>query len=190
MIKKLSIISLFVLGMILLPHFSFADTISTDAPTYSPPALVFVTCTGACGFDLFNGAGAQLWQGDGYAQNTSLDLYTLSGGLFTSSTPDTYYLLWPHTLACTGLSWAACQSANPSSPQTSFSITSPPTPTATTSPIMDIAPTASDSLLVFNEIVAIPTFILQNYETPLVGMGIIIVLFFAIIGILKLFDLL
>ena len=56
--------------------------------------------------------------------------------------------------------------------------------------MMDTAPTASDTFLVFGEVVALPTFELKTYETPLVGMAIMFAVFFAVLGTLKLFGML
>ena len=56
---------------------------------------------------------------------------------------------------------------------------------AQVSPMNDTSSTALVSNAVFQEIVTLPVFILQKYETPLVGMAIIITLFFAIFGMLR-----
>ena len=68
--------------------------------------------------------------------------------------------------------------------------TSTPPVFAQVSPMNDTSSTALVSSAVFQEIVTLPVFILQKYETPLVGMAIIIALFSAIFGILKYFDML
>ena len=53
-------------------------------------------------------------------------------------------------------------------------------------PTNNIDGTVNVAVLVQHEIVTLPTYILQHYETPLVGMGMIILLVGAIFGVLKL----
>jgi hypothetical protein len=61
---------------------------------------------------------------------------------------------------------------------------------AQVSPTNDTSSTAAVSASVFQEVVSLPLYILQKYETPLVGMALIFALFSAIFGLLKYFDLL
>lgn len=57
-------------------------------------------------------------------------------------------------------------------------------------PINNISSTINLSGMVYTEIVSLPIYELQHYETPLVGIAIIFALFFGIFAILKIFNIL
>lgn len=60
--------------------------------------------------------------------------------------------------------------------------------TTAIAPFYNMTSTASSSLAVQNEIVTLPIYELRNYETPLIGIGIILAIFGAVFGFLKWFD--
>lgn len=59
-----------------------------------------------------------------------------------------------------------------------------------TSPMDDTSSTKSVSGNIFDEVVNLPVFLLQNYASPLAGMAVLLILISAIFGILKYFNLL
>lgn len=74
--------------------------------------------------------------------------------------------------------------------QDCFPLPTPSSTIAEIAPINDTTSTKSISGLVFNEIVALPQFVFKNYETPLVGMAIIIAVVSVLFGLLKWFNIL
>lgn len=61
---------------------------------------------------------------------------------------------------------------------------------SSTAPFYSTSTTASTSQAVFNEVVKLPLFIFQNYESALAGMAVLLILISVIFGMLKYFNIL